>query len=232
MARRGIAQSHGIHFQPGLNEEIAATSVWARSSSRLFPGATVDGVFGIWYGKGPGVDRAIDAFKHANLAGTAALGGALVLAGDDHGCVSSTLPHQSEYELIGCMIPVLAPATVQDYLEMGLAGFALSRYSGCWVAIKATSETAEASASIAIGPDRPHLILPGDFEPPRAASISAGPTIPMSRSAGCTDPRMEAVGAFARANGFDRSLWPHRRRGSASWPPARPGSICVRHWPI
>jgi indolepyruvate ferredoxin oxidoreductase len=204
---QSLLKAHNIHFQPGLNEELAATSVWGAQQLALSQGATAQGVFGLWYGKGPGVDRAIDAFKHANLAGASALGGALVLAGDDHGCVSSTLPHQSEYELIGCMIPVFAPATVQDYLEMGLAGIGLSRYSGCWVAIKATSETAEASASIAIGPDRPHLILPIDFELPPGGLNIRFPDAPMAQEARLHGPRMEAVAAYARVNGFDRVMW-------------------------
>jgi len=202
-----LLTEHNIHFQPGLNEEIAATSVWGAQQVGLFPGATVDGVFGIWYGKGPGVDRSIDALKHANLAGTSALGGALALAGDDHGCVSSTLPHQSEYELIGAMLPVLAPATVQDYLEMGLAGFAMSRYSGCWVAIKATSETAEASASIAVGPDRPAIVIPTDFEAPPGGLSIRWPDPPLEQERRLHGPRMDAVAAFARANRFDRFEW-------------------------
>jgi indolepyruvate ferredoxin oxidoreductase len=202
-----LLNQNNVHFQPGLNEEIAATSVWGAQQVGLFPGATVDGVFGIWYGKGPGVDRSIDALKHANLAGTSPLGGALAFAGDDHGCVSSTLPHQSEYELIGAMLPVLAPATVQDYLEMGLTGFALSRYSGCWVAIKATSETAEASASIAIGPDRPRIVIPTDFEPPPGGLSIRWPDPPLEQERRLHGPRMDAVAAFARANRLDRIEW-------------------------
>ncbi len=202
-----LLTAHNIHFQPGLNEEIAATSVWGSQQVGLFPGATVDGVFGIWYGKGPGVDRSMDALKHANLAGTAALGGALALAGDDHGCVSSTLPHQSEYELIGAMLPILVPATVQDYLELGLAGIALSRYSGCWVAIKATSETAEASASISVGHERPRIVMPTDFELPPGGLSIRWPDSPHEQERRLHGPKLEAVAAFARANGLDRILW-------------------------
>ena len=202
-----LLTAHNIHFQPGLNEEIAATSVWGSQQVGLFPGATVDGVFGIWYGKGPGVDRSMDALKHANLAGTAALGGALALAGDDHGCVSSTLPHQSEYELIGAMLPILVPATVQDYLEMGLAGIALSRYSGCWVAIKATSETAEASASISVGHERPRIVMPTDFELPPGGLSIRWPNSPHEQERRLHGPKLEAIAAFARTNGLDRILW-------------------------
>ncbi len=202
-----LLKTHNIHFQPGLNEEIAATSVWGAQQLTLSQGATAQGVFGLWYGKGPGVDRAIDAFKHANLAGASPLGGALVLAGDDHGCVSSTLPHQSEYELIGCMIPIFAPATVQDYLDMGLIGIGLSRYSGCWVAIKATSETCEASASIAVGPERARIAIPTDFVMPPGGLNIRFPDNPHEQERRLHGPRMEAVAAFARANTLDRVVW-------------------------
>src|SRR6201987_1636086 len=115
-----------IAFVPGLNEDLAATAVWGSQQVGLFPGARVDGVFGIWYGKGPGVDRSMDVLKHGNAAGTSKHGGVLLLCGDDHGCSSSTLAHQSEQVLIAAMIPVLNPATLQDYLDFGLMGFALS----------------------------------------------------------------------------------------------------------
>lgn len=141
------ARSHlveqNIHFQPGLNEDLAATAVWGSQQVGLFPGATVQGTFGIWYGKGPGVDRSVDALKHANAAGTSRHGGVLALAGDDHGCQSSTLAHQSEQVFQAAMIPILNPSTIQEYLDFGLYGFALSRFSGCWTGFKAISETAE-----------------------------------------------------------------------------------------
>ena len=223
-----LLNQNNVHFQPGLNEEIAATSVWGAQQVGLFPGATVDGVFGIWYGKGPGVDRSIDALKHANLAGTSPLGGALAFAGDDHGCVSSTLPHQSEYELIGAMLPVLAPATVQDYLEMGLTGFALSRYSGCWVAIKATSETAEASASIAIGPiGRASSSLPISSLR-RAGSRSAGPIRRWSRNGGCTGRAWTRSPPSRAPTGSTASNGTIIRRGLASWRRARRGLTSAR----
>jgi len=139
-ARRFLERAN-VRFQPGLNEDLAATAVWGSQQTTLFPGAAVDGVFGIWYGKGPGVDRSTDAMKHANAAGSARHGGVLAIAGDDHGCQSSTLAHQSEQIFIAAMMPVLNPATVQEYLDFGVLGFALSRYSGCWVGFKAIAET-------------------------------------------------------------------------------------------
>jgi len=146
-----LLKGNNIHFQPGVNEDLAATAVWGSQQVGLFPGANVDGVFAIWYGKGPGVDRSADPIKHGNAAGSARHGGVLLLMGDDHGCQSSTLPHQSEQILIAAMMPILNPATVQEYLDFGILGFALSRYSGCWVGFKAVSETWRArprSASI------------------------------------------------------------------------------------
>src|SRR5271156_5215366 len=128
-----LLKSHNIVFRPGLNEDLAATAIWGAQYLNSFPGATVDGVFGIWYGKGPGVDRSTDVLKHANNAGTARYGGVLALAGDDHGCQSSTTAHQSEQIFHAAMIPVLNPATVQEYLDFGIYGFALSRFAGIWV---------------------------------------------------------------------------------------------------
>ena len=148
-------ESHHIKFQPGVNEDLAAASVWGTQQVGMFPGAMYDGVFSMWYGKGPGVDRCGDVFKHANAAGTSRHGGVLVLAGDDHAAKSSTLPHQSEHIFKACLIPHLNPSSVQDYLDFGLHGFAMSRYSGCYVAFKLISETVDSSASISIDPSFP-----------------------------------------------------------------------------
>src|SRR5262250_690271 len=145
---RRFLQEHNVHFQPGVNEDLAATAVWGTQQVGLFPGAKVDGVFAIWYGKGPGVDRSVDALKHANSAGSSRHGGVLALAGDDHGCQSSTLAHQSEQVFAAALMPIINPASLQEYLDLGLYGFALSRYSGCWVGFKAIGETVESSASI------------------------------------------------------------------------------------
>jgi indolepyruvate ferredoxin oxidoreductase len=129
-----------------------ATMVWGTQQTNLFPGATVDGVFGMWYGKGPGVDRCGDVFKHANAAGTSKHGGVLAVAGDDHNCRSSTLPHGSEHEFVSAMMPVLNPAGVQDILDMGLLGWAMSRFTGRWVGFKTIAETVESSASVDVDP--------------------------------------------------------------------------------
>src|SRR3954451_22705070 len=144
-AKKHLADHH-IHFTPGVNEELAATAVWGSQQVGLFPGAKYDGVFAMWYGKGPGVDRAGDALKHGNSAGTAPYGGVLALAGDDHTCKSSTLAHQSEFAFIDALIPVLNPAGVEDILDLGLYGWAMSRWSGCWVALKTVAETMDSSA--------------------------------------------------------------------------------------
>ena len=136
-------ESSKVKFQPGLNEDLGATMVWGTQQPGLFPGATVDGVFGMWYGKGPGVDRCGDVFKHANAASTSKHGGVLALAADDHACRSSTLPHGSEDEFVSAMMPVLNPAGVQDILDMGLLGFAMSRFTGRWIGFKTIAETVE-----------------------------------------------------------------------------------------
>jgi indolepyruvate ferredoxin oxidoreductase len=144
-AKQHLAEHH-VTFQPGVNEDLAATSIWGTQQVGLFPGAKYDGVFAMWYGKGPGVDRCGDVFKHANAAGTAKHGGVLVLAGDDHAAKSSTLAHQSEHILKACLIPVLHPANVQEYLDFGLHGFAMSRFSGCWIGFKCVTDVVESGA--------------------------------------------------------------------------------------
>ncbi|GKQ52216.1 indolepyruvate ferredoxin oxidoreductase family protein [Bradyrhizobium sp. Ce-3] len=201
---KSFLREHDIAFVPGLNEDLAATAVWGSQQVGMFPGAKVDGVFGIWYGKGPGVDRSLDALKHANSAGTSPNGGVIALAGDDHGCQSSTLAHQSEQVFASALMPVVNPATLQDYLDLGILGFALSRYSGCWVGFKAISETVESSASIVSDPDRIKIIMPDDFEmPPDGLSIR-WPDPPLEAERRLHGPKMDAVAAFARVNRFDR----------------------------
>ena len=196
--------AENIQFQPGLNEDLAATSVWGSQQVGLFPGATVQGVFGIWYGKGPGVDRSADALKHANAAGTSRHGGVLALAGDDHGCQSSTLAHQSEHIFQAAMMPILNPATVQEYLDFGIYGIALSRYSGCWIGFKAISETAESSASIVVDPQRMQFVDPTDFTMPPGGLHIRWPDPSLEAERRLHGPKMQAVAAFARANPIDR----------------------------
>src|SRR3954467_6158909 len=217
-AKRYLKENN-IHFQPGLNEDLAATSVWGSQQVNLFPGAKVDGVFGIWYGKGPGVDRSVDALKHANSAGTSRHGGVLALAGDDHGCQSSTLAHQSEQVFAAALIPVINPATLQDYLDLGLYGFALSRFSGCWVGFKAISETVESSASIDSDPARIKVMSPTDFEMPPGGLNIRWPDPPLDAEKRLFGPKMAAVQAFARANQLDRIVLDSR--------PARLGIVAT-----
>jgi indolepyruvate ferredoxin oxidoreductase len=202
-AKRYLKENN-IHFQPGLNEDLAATAVWGSQQTNLFPTATVDGVFGIWYGKGPGVDRSMDVLKHGNAAGTSQYGGVIALAGDDHGCQSSTLPHQSEQVFAAAMIPVVNPATVQEYLDFGILGFALSRYSGCWVGFKAISETVESGASVWVDPERIQIAMPTDFQLPPGGLGIRNPDAPLEQEKRLHGPKMAALKAFVRANGFDR----------------------------
>jgi len=195
-----------IHFQPGVNEDMAATAAWGSQQVNLFKGATVDGVFGIWYGKGPGVDRTGDVFKHANNAGTAPHGGVLALAGDDHTCKSSTLAHQSELAFIDASIPVLHPAGVQEILDYGLYGWAMSRYAGCWVAMKAIAETMDTSASVTVDPERVQIALPADFEMPPGGLSIRWPDAPLEQEYRLHKFKLEAALAFARANRLDRTV--------------------------
>jgi indolepyruvate ferredoxin oxidoreductase len=202
-AKRFLNQNH-IHFQPGVNEDLAATAVWGSQQGALFPDAAYDGVFGIWYGKGPGVDRTVDVFKHANAAGTSKNGGVLAICGDDHAAVSSTLPHQSEHVFMSAMMPVLAPATIQEYLDYGMFGWAMSRYSGLWIALKLTSEGAESSASVAVDPARHQWATPTDFDMPPGGLNIRWPDSPLEQEARLQRHKAYAALAFVRANKLDR----------------------------
>jgi indolepyruvate ferredoxin oxidoreductase len=197
-------KDHHIHFTPGVNEELAATAVWGSQQVNLFDGAKYDGVFAMWYGKGPGVDRSGDALKHANAAGTSKHGGVLLLAGDDHACKSSTLPHQSEHAFDAAMIPVLYPTGVQEIIELGLHGFAMSRYSGCYVAFKVVSETVDSSASIRIDTDSPRILLPDDFQLPAAGVSIRWPDAPMEQELRLQHDKIYAALAYARVNKLNR----------------------------
>ncbi len=194
----------GIVFKPGLNEDLAATAVWGTQQVGLFPGAKHDGVFALWYGKGPGVDRSGDVLKHGNLFGTAPNGGVLVIAGDDHASKSSTLPHQSEYAFMDAMIPVLNPAGVQEILDLGIFGWELSRYCGAWVAMKTIAETVDSSASVTVDPERMHIVLPEGFEFPPEGVHGRWPTRPLEQEFIHQKYRLYAALAFVRANRLDR----------------------------
>ncbi|MDG1995339.1 MAG: indolepyruvate ferredoxin oxidoreductase family protein [Emcibacteraceae bacterium] len=160
--------AENIYFEEGINEELGATAVWGTQQVNMYKGAKVDGVFGIWYGKGPGVDRSGDVLRHANAAGTSPYGGVLAIAGDDHACKSSTISHQSDHSFYSTMLPMLYPANMQEFVEYGLLGIAMSRYSGCWTAYKVTSDTAESTGVVDLTRENRKIIMPGDddFEMP------------------------------------------------------------------
>ncbi|HYB11661.1 MAG TPA: indolepyruvate ferredoxin oxidoreductase family protein [Alphaproteobacteria bacterium] len=213
-AKRFLEKNH-IHFQPGVNEDLAATAIWGSQQVGLFPGAKYDGVYAIWYGKGPGVDRSGDVLKHANFAGSARHGGVLVLAGDDHGAKSSTLPHQSEHAFVSAMIPVLNPAGVQEFLDLGIYGWAMSRYSGCWIAFKTVADTVESSASVYVDPHRIEIVTPGDFQMPEGGLNIRWPDHWMPQEERLMRHKLYAALAFSRANKLDRVVIdsPKRRFG-------------------
>ncbi|RCS57154.1 indolepyruvate ferredoxin oxidoreductase family protein [Parvibium lacunae] len=198
-ARQHLAK-HDIQFTPGLNEDLAATSVWGSQQVNLYPQAKYDGVFGLWYGKGPGVDRSMDVLKHANAAGTSRHGGVIVVCGDDHGAKSSTLPHQSEHVLKAAGIPVFYPATVQEYLDMGIHAYAMSRYTGLWVGFKVVTDVVEASASVEVDPLRVNPLLPTDFILPPDGLNIRWPDTPLAMEARLLDYKLYAALAYARAN--------------------------------
>ncbi|MGN6668210.1 MAG: indolepyruvate ferredoxin oxidoreductase family protein [Trinickia sp.] len=193
-------QANDVVFQPGVNEDLAATAVWGTQQINLWPGATRDGVFGMWYGKGPGVDRTGDVFKHANSAGSDTHGGVLVLAGDDHAAKSSSVAHQSEHAFIAAGIPVLYPANVQEYLDYGLHGWAMSRYSGLWVAMKCVTDVIESTASIDLDPDRVEIVTPTDFTMPAGGLNIRWPDAPLAQEARLLDEKWYAALAYVRAN--------------------------------
>ncbi len=199
--------AHHVKFHPGVNEDLAATSVWGTQQVNLFPNAQYDGVFGMWYGKGPGVDRCGDVFKHANMAGTAQHGGVLVLAGDDHAAKSSTTAHQSEHILKACGIPVLYPSSVQEYLDYGLHGWAMSRYTGLWVAMKCVTDIVESGASVDLDPDRVQIVLPTDFDLPEGGLNIRWPDAVLDQEARMNNFKWYAALAYARANKLNRIIW-------------------------
>ena len=201
-----LLAAENIVFQPGLNEELGATAVWGTQHVGLRPGATVDGVFGIWYGKGPGLDRAMDVIKHANAAGTTPHGGVLAIVGDDHGAKSSTLPHQSDHNFQAAFVPFLAPASVHEFVEYGLLGIAMSRFAGTWVGFKATADTVETSATVDLASEHRSIILP-PFDFPEGGVGIRGNDIWREEDTRLQRYKGFAAMAFARANGIDRRVW-------------------------
>ena len=197
-------KQHHIHFQPGTNEDMAATAVWGTQHVGL-PGsdAKYDGVFAMWYGKGPGVDRSGDPIKHGNYAGANPKGGVLLLCGDDHAARSSTVAHQSEHAMVHFGMPMLHPASIQEYLDLGLMGFALSRYSGCWVGFKCVTDTVDGSASVSVDPDRVQIKIPTDHVLPEGGIGTRIGFTPLDAERLTYEHRHPAVHAFARANRLD-----------------------------
>jgi indolepyruvate ferredoxin oxidoreductase len=201
-----LCQAHTIKFQPGLNEDLAATAIWGAQQAELFGEGKYDGVFAIWYGKGPGVDRTGDVFRHANHAGTSKRGGVLALMGDDHTCESSTSAHQSEFAMVDFMVPVLNPAGVQELLDYGVLGFALSRFAGVWVGLKCVKDNIESTATVDGRIDRVEVKLPteADFRmPPGGLNIRRADTA-LAKEARLHNHKRAAMLAFARANKLDR----------------------------
>jgi indolepyruvate ferredoxin oxidoreductase len=205
-AKKHLAANH-IVFQPGVNEELGATAVWGTQQLDLYPQSKkYDGVFGIWYGKGPGVDRCSDVFKHANMAGTAKHGGVIAIAGDDHVSKSSTAAHQSDHIFKACGLPVFFPSNVQDILDMGLHAFAMSRFSGVWSGMKTIQEVVESSASVSVDPDRVKIVLPGDFVMPPGGLHIRWPDAPLEQEARLFDYKWYAALAYVRANRLNHDV--------------------------
>jgi indolepyruvate ferredoxin oxidoreductase len=203
--------AHDIHFEPGLNEEIAATAVAGSQQAAIVGRSRFDGIFGIWYAKNPGVDRAADALKHGNAAGSAPHGGVLAISGDDPGASSSSLPNQCDQAFIAALVPVLSPANLAELVELGLLGIALSRYAGLWVGIKAVADVVECTGSIAVRPAQPAFTLPDDLVPPGGLGVR-WPDERREQDARLLDWRLPAAKAFARANRIDRISFGAQRR--------------------
>src|SRR5215207_1568214 len=203
-----LLTKNDIVFQPGLNEELAATALWGSQQAELRGEGKFDGVFGMWYGKGPGVDRSGDVFRHANSAGTSKFGGVLALMGDDHTAESSTTAHQSEFHFVDVMIPILNPAGVQEIIDYGLYGFAMSRFTGTWVGLKCMHETVEATAVVDGSLDRLNIVIPGPDEfpmPEGGLNIRLNDTV-LGMEARLHDYKRDAMLAFVRANKLNRVI--------------------------
>ncbi len=208
-----------IHFEPGINEDLAATAVWGTQQIDVVGGSRYDGVFGMWYGKGPGIDRSSDVIKHANAAGTTKNGGVLMVGGDDHACKSSTLPHQSEFAYMDFMTPFLNPAGIQEILDYGLLGWAMSRFTGLWIGLKIVSDTADSSASVLVDPNRAMPVIPSDFVmPPQGLNARGSNWPPVGFEELLHYHKIPAALEFVRVNKLDQIIWnpPKARIGIVS----------------
>ena len=200
---------YNVKFQPGLNEDLAATALWGTQQAELRGEGKYDGVFGLWYGKGPGVDRSGDVMRHANMAGTSKLGGVLMAMGDDHTGESSTVLHQSEWAMVDAYMPVVSPAGVQEILDYGIYGWALSRYSGLWVGLKTMKDTVEATSVVDGDPNRMKLVVP-EFDMPQGGLNIRLQDTPHLQEARMIDHKRYAAEAFSHANKMDKRMWGKR----------------------
>ena len=222
MRAKAALERHNVLFQSGLNEDLAATAIWGTQQAELRGEGKYDGVFGMWYGKGPGVDRTGDVFRHANFAGSSKNGGVLALMGDDHTAESSTTAHQSEFHFVDVMIPILNPAGVQEFIDYALYGWAMSRFCGSWVALKCMHETVELTGVVEAGLDSLKIVIPGDDEfkmPPGGLNIRLVDGI-LDMEARLHDYKRDAMLAFVHANKLNRII-------TSGGPNARIGIITV-----
>ncbi len=203
---------HNLVFHPGVNEDLGATAVWGSQQLHLNKQKQFDGVTGIWYGKGPGVDRSLDVLKHANAAGTAPNGGVLALAGDDHACKSSTFPHQSEQAFVHAMIPVINPAGIADAMDLSLHAIAMSRFSGCWVAMKVISDMADSSASVFTDPFSMEFKTPTEFEMPEGGLNIRWYDAPVDQEKRLLDYKLPAAVEYTRANKLDYTVFAPKKK--------------------
>ena len=216
-AKELLTENH-IKFHPAVNEDLAATALWGSQQVNLFEGARYDGVFGIWYGKGPGVDRSGDAFRHANFSGTAPHGGVLALTGDDPACKSSTVPSQSEHALIDVNIPIFNPCNVQDILDYGLYGIALSRYAGCWVGLKCIIDNVDTTTTVVVDPNRVPVLYPKDFKIPEKGLHIRWPDPVAEQEYRLLHYKKSATLAFVRANKLNKiTIKSSKKRFAETW---------------
>ena len=204
-AAKFLAASN-VKFEEGLNEDLAATALWGAQQAELRGEGKFDGVFGLWYGKGPGVDRTGDVMRHANMAGTSKHGGVLMAMGDDHTGESSTVLHQSEFAMIDSYMPVVSPAGVQEMMDYGLYGYALSRFAGVWVGLKTMKDTVEVTSVVNGDPHRLSFVEP-DFELPEAGLNIRLVDDRHQQEARLLDYKRYAAEAFSHANKMDKRVW-------------------------
>ena len=209
-AKRQLVESD-IVFQPGLNEELAATACWGSQQTELLGEGKHDGVFALWYGKGPGVDRSGDVFRHANLAGSSKTGGVLALMGDDHTAESSSIAHATEFLFVDTMVPILNPAGVQELIDYGIYGYALSRFAGTWAAIKCVKDNIESTASVDVSLDRLGVVIP-EFEMPEGGLNIRYEIDMLGQEARLHEHKRDAASAFIRANGLNRIIYSGGRK--------------------